>query len=74
MNRKIRKLLFIRSKNYMKKQGYVEPKWKLVNHRFPTKWKNRNRDVFEEAWVVDFSQSFFKTNSQKGKILVCDKE
>ena len=53
MNRKDRKLLFIRSKNRMKKLGYVEPKWKLVNHQFPTKWVNTCPTLLEESWVID---------------------
>lgn len=53
MNRKKRKLLFIRSKNKMFAKGYKLPKWKLVNHRWPTKWENLMPSLLEENWIVD---------------------
>ena len=55
MNRKIKKKLFINSKNNMKAMGYIEPKWVLVNHTWPTKWVNTNPTLFEESWVIDMS-------------------
>lgn len=53
MNRKTRKLLFIRSKNYMIAQGYKPPKWILENSAWPTKWINLSKGILEESWIID---------------------
>lgn len=53
MNRKERKLSFIRSKNNMKSKGYIPPKWILENNSWPTKWKNTKPSLFEESWIID---------------------
>lgn len=37
----------------MKKRGYIEPKWKLINHRWPTQWANMNPTLIEEMWITD---------------------
>lgn len=53
MNSRMKRLLFIRSKNYMQSKGYRLPKWKLVNHWWPTRWINLKPGRLEETWVVD---------------------
>lgn len=59
MNRKTRKLLFIRSKNYMLAKGHRPPKWKLVGHSWPTKWvridtiESWPTKFLEDRWVID---------------------
>jgi hypothetical protein len=56
MNRKRRKQLFIRSKNALIAKGFKAPKWILVNHKWPTKWKNTSPGLFEETWLFDMLQ------------------
>ncbi len=53
MNNKTRKLLFIRSKNRMIREGFKHPKWILKNHKWPTLWINVKQDLLEESWRCD---------------------
>ena len=53
MNRRTRKLLYIRYKRTMKAKGYCLPKWKLVNRKSPYKWINLMPGLFEESWIID---------------------
>lgn len=39
----------------MRSKGYKPPKWILENHRWPTKWRNTNPDMLEDAFVIDIS-------------------
>ena len=54
MNRKKRKLLYIRYKNRMAKKGYKLPKWTLVGRGLPYKWINNSPGLLEDSWVIDF--------------------
>jgi hypothetical protein len=53
MNRKKSKLLFIRSKNKMYREGFLSPKWILTNHKWPTLWKYTNPNILEDCYVCD---------------------
>jgi hypothetical protein len=53
VNRRKRKLVYIRYKNRMAKKGYRLPKWSLMGRQLPYKWINNNPTLLEEAWIVD---------------------
>lgn len=55
MNRKAKKLLYIRSKNHMKSIGYNPPKWICTNKIWPTVWVNTSPTLYEASWSVDMS-------------------
>lgn len=59
MNRKKRKLYFIRSKNDMRRKGYNSPKWVLKNNTYPAQWINNSPEICEEAWIIDMRQITF---------------
>jgi hypothetical protein len=37
----------------MRKEGYVSPKWTLINKKYPYKWRNNNPSLLEEKWLID---------------------
>lgn len=56
MNNKSHKLLYIRSKNNLKKRGYDLSKWKVKNKKHPFQWvnTNSNKSILEESCIIDF--------------------
>jgi hypothetical protein len=54
MNNKTRKLLFIRSKNDMKKNGHFFPKWKVTSKKYPFKYVNTSPSLLEDSYIIDF--------------------
>lgn len=55
MKSKTHKLLYIRSKNRLRKRGYDLSKWKVIRRRHPFQWinTNPNKDILEDYWIVD---------------------